>query len=750
MGNPLPVHLPQECAKAAKILNEFVDPVNGLDKIVPLSVLQRAKGFAIFSVFRIGFILSARAGSGVVIVKTEEGRWSAPAAIAIGGLGGGFNAGAEVTDFLVVLNSRAAVKSFMATGSLQLGGNLSVAVGPIGRSAEASGSVNTKGRVAAMFSYSKSKGFYGGISLEGTVLLDREDANFKAYGRYGKNAKQILAGSVDFPQWANGLISTIDRFTLANTPSKDLDGEYFNYDDTSSFDDRGLAGSSGRRASIDSLNGRDYRDVAKHGGRSSTGPGNGSRRASNGKAGYTDTYDSLDDPSTDRLANRFDDFGLDDDKPTKSRSKPVDTWDDDERRRREDTETRNPGPYAFGSPSSSLSNTPARVGSAASQKKRPGIRQRSSSIASNLSFSSLGRKKLDRSGPTPPPDWDDIPGQSKNVNAWGRRETDGLDELDRELQGGGGASSARRSPMQHNKSYSVSNAASASGSYGGYGGSGDGNRARGASLSHSGRGTPAGWSQFSAPAGDDDDDDDIFGGANAHSNGNARGAATSAHDPFADLSAGLEPKWTGTSSNSNSSSRAPANGSTAMKPKWENSGYGGSMMRGTAPPPTKSPSSMFGRNTSYRTPSPGSNAFGRRKTPTVTEDEHDAVASLIDPDNGDDEATYDTLVAADPPRGSNAGFGGVGVGVGTGMGMGIGEDDHSLSNTNANVPIVQRVVALFDFDAQEEGDLGFQKGQVIAVTKKTQSTDDWWQGRVEAGYSASKIGIFPANYTQPV
>ncbi len=391
MGNPIPVHLEQECRKATKILNDFVDPVNGLDKIIPLSVLQRAKGFAIFSVFRIGFLLSARAGSGVVIARTEDGRWSAPAAIGIGGLGGGFNVGAEVTDFLIVLNSRSAVRSFMATGSLQLGGNLSVAIGPLGRSAEASGSVNTKGRVAAMFSYSKSKGFYGGISVEGTVLVDREDANARAYGSYGKNAKQILSGSVEPPRWATGLIQTIDRFTLANTPSKDLDGEYFNYDDTSSFDNRGLGRSGGRRSSFDSVDSRELDATVRT------------------KSPLSKRESGLDD-----LPDRFDGFDLGDRKGNGADAgRSSFEAAERDRRARDEYDAR---PYAFGSPSSSLSNTPARVGSAASQKKRPGIRQRSSSIASNLSFSSLGgKKRLDRSGPTPPPDWNDIPATARTA-----------------------------------------------------------------------------------------------------------------------------------------------------------------------------------------------------------------------------------------------------------------------------------------------------------------------------------------------
>ncbi|SNX83220.1 related to YSC84 - protein involved in the organization of actin cytoskeleton [Melanopsichium pennsylvanicum] len=660
MGNPIPVHLEQECRKATKILNEFVDPVNGLDKIVPLSVLRKARGFAIFSVFRIGFLLSARAGSGVVVARLDDGRWSAPAAIGIGGLGGGFNAGAEVTDFLIVLNSKSAVRSFMATGSLQLGGNLSVAVGPLGRSAEASGSVNTKGRVAAMFSYSKSKGLYGGISVEGTILVNREDANVKAYGHYGKNPKQILSGNIERPQWASGLIQTIDRFTLVNTPSKDLDGEYFNYDDTSSFDQRGLSGSGGRRDSFDSIDSRDLQEFS--GGRKS------SRNAN----------------AADDLPDHFDQFSLSDTDRNRDRDRQRDSFDDwegrDRRRKEDDYDNRNFGSYAFGSPSSSLSNTPARVGSAASQSKRPGIRQRSSSIASNLSFSSFGRKKLDRSGPTPPPDWDDIPGQSKDTSAWGKHNHDGMDGLDRELQSSALPSlSASRKSSGHSKSYSVAGGVSAYNS----GGAPDG-RVRSGSVG--GRGssnTPVGWSQFSA---NDDAQDNLFGDG-----------SVATRDPFDDLDTGVEPGYTGVS-----------NGSY-------HSGYANR----TAPPPSKI-GSRFGK---FRTPSPGSSAFSRKKTPTIAEDDGDQYASLISTD------IHQT----------------------NGNGNGVGRrESFSLSNENASVPVLERVIALYDFEAQEEGDLGFTKGQVIAVTKKTDSRDDWWQGRVEAGMSASKVGIFPCNYTAPL
>ncbi|KAK0551048.1 hypothetical protein OC846_003426 [Tilletia horrida] len=239
MVAPVPVDLPKECQKAAKILNSFVDPVDGLDRLVPISVLAKARGFAIFSVIRVGFILSARAGSGIVIARIDTepdgsgGHWTAPTAIGIAGLGGGFNAGAQIIDCLVVLNSAAAVRSFSTTGSLQLGGSLSVAVGPVGRSAEASGSMNSKGSVAAMFSYSKAKGLYGGVSLEGTVLVERTDANLDAYGR-GATAAAILSGRVDPPDWSRPLIDAIEKLTrtghladrLDRARQEEIDREY--------------------------------------------------------------------------------------------------------------------------------------------------------------------------------------------------------------------------------------------------------------------------------------------------------------------------------------------------------------------------------------------------------------------------------------------------------------------------------------------------------------------------------------------
>ncbi|KAK0506021.1 hypothetical protein EDD18DRAFT_1121704 [Armillaria luteobubalina] len=202
LNSPVPQSLPKECAKAASIFKSFVDSGNdGLDGVIPRRVLENAKGFAIFTIFKAGFLFSARAGSGIVIARLDDGTWSCPSAIGTAGVGFGGQAGAEMTDFLIVLNSRS--KTFMAAGSLTLGGNMSLAVGPLGRNGEAAE------KVAAMYSYSKTRGLFGGLSVEGSIIVERQDANVQAYNNPNVTAKLLLSGAISHPPWIAPLIQTL-------------------------------------------------------------------------------------------------------------------------------------------------------------------------------------------------------------------------------------------------------------------------------------------------------------------------------------------------------------------------------------------------------------------------------------------------------------------------------------------------------------------------------------------------------------
>ncbi|OAD02973.1 hypothetical protein MUCCIDRAFT_141954 [Mucor lusitanicus CBS 277.49] len=217
INSPLPTSLAGECKKATKILNAFVDPGEGLDKIIPTSILEKAQGLAIFTVLKAGFLFSGRAGSGLVVARLPDGSWSAPSAIVTGGMGAGGQIGAELTDFVLVLNTKEAVKTFSHFGNITLGGNVSIAAGPIGRNAEASGSATLK-HISAIYSYSKTRGLFAGVSLEGSVIFTRNDANEKLYGER-VTAKELLNGSVAPPREADSLYRALNAkfHTLGST-----------------------------------------------------------------------------------------------------------------------------------------------------------------------------------------------------------------------------------------------------------------------------------------------------------------------------------------------------------------------------------------------------------------------------------------------------------------------------------------------------------------------------------------------------
>ncbi|XP_029586739.1 SH3 domain-containing YSC84-like protein 1 isoform X3 [Salmo trutta] len=211
MNNPIPSNMKSEAKKAAKILREFTEISNrtGPDKLIPANILARCQGLAIITVIKAGFMITARGGSGIVIARLADGRWSAPSAIGIAGLGGGFEIGVEVSDLVVILMQRRAVDSFSKGGNLTLGGNCTVAVGPMGRNVEADIALRS---TAAVFTYCKSRGLFAGVSLEGSCLIERKDTNRRFYSQ-DIRASAILNGDVEPPPEADDLYCVLESYT---------------------------------------------------------------------------------------------------------------------------------------------------------------------------------------------------------------------------------------------------------------------------------------------------------------------------------------------------------------------------------------------------------------------------------------------------------------------------------------------------------------------------------------------------------
>ncbi len=174
------------------------------EQSIPATVLSEARGLAIIRVLKVGFGVSGKGGQGVVVARTGHG-WSGPSFIGTGGAGFGFQIGAQVTDFVFVLNNSDAVRAFSHEGNVTIGAEASAAAGPVGRDAQAGVTP-----VAAIYTYSRSKGLFAGVSLEGAVIATQKDANRRYYGR-PVSARSILSGRVSPPARASHFLSVLGR-----------------------------------------------------------------------------------------------------------------------------------------------------------------------------------------------------------------------------------------------------------------------------------------------------------------------------------------------------------------------------------------------------------------------------------------------------------------------------------------------------------------------------------------------------------
>src|SRR5438045_5108341 len=160
--------------QSASILRQFRRmPERG----IPRSILRNARGLAILTVVKIGFGLSGKGGQGVVVARTGSG-WSGPSFLGTGGAGWGPQIGAQITEYVLILNTNRAVHAFSRDGNLTLGAYASAAAGPVGR--EPAAAVTP---TAAIYTYSRSKGLFVGASLEGDVIATQKTANDRYYGR---------------------------------------------------------------------------------------------------------------------------------------------------------------------------------------------------------------------------------------------------------------------------------------------------------------------------------------------------------------------------------------------------------------------------------------------------------------------------------------------------------------------------------------------------------------------------------------
>ena len=163
------------------------------EKGVPPVLLKNAHAVAIIpGVIKGAFIVGGRHGTGVVLVRGENGHWSEPIFVSITGGSVGWQVGGSSTDLVLVFKSLRGVQSLLK-GKFTLGADAAVAAGPVGRNAEAGTDVMLKSEI---LSYSRSRGLFAGLSLEGAALLVDDDADAAYYGKKELTPTAILDGRV--------------------------------------------------------------------------------------------------------------------------------------------------------------------------------------------------------------------------------------------------------------------------------------------------------------------------------------------------------------------------------------------------------------------------------------------------------------------------------------------------------------------------------------------------------------------------
>jgi len=179
------------------------------EKGIPQSMLDNAAAIVVIpGLVKAGFIVGGKHGKGVMSVRNDTG-WSHPSFVSLTGGSIGWQAGVKSTDLVLVFMSQKSVTKLL-NGEFTLGADASVAAGPVGREAGAGTNLRVE---AEIYSYSRSRGAFAGVSLDGSKLSIDKDANEKYYGREVKVEDLLFGGHGEVPQGAEDFKATLNRLS---------------------------------------------------------------------------------------------------------------------------------------------------------------------------------------------------------------------------------------------------------------------------------------------------------------------------------------------------------------------------------------------------------------------------------------------------------------------------------------------------------------------------------------------------------
>jgi lipid-binding SYLF domain-containing protein len=177
-----------EAKRVAAATLVFKEIMDAGDSAIPGVILDKAEGIAVFpTTIKAGLVVGGQRGRGVLSVRGESGTWSAPAFLTLTGGSVGLQIGAQATDLVLVIMNRRGLEN-LVRNQFKVGADASVAAGPVGRDAQAATDIQMR---AQILSYSRARGVFAGVTINGSTIRQDRDANQRFYGQpYG--TKQIV------------------------------------------------------------------------------------------------------------------------------------------------------------------------------------------------------------------------------------------------------------------------------------------------------------------------------------------------------------------------------------------------------------------------------------------------------------------------------------------------------------------------------------------------------------------------------
>jgi len=179
------------------------------DQSIPEDLLRKASGVAVFpNTISAGFGIGGKYGQGIIIVRDKNGNWTPPAIFTIAGGSLGWQIGGQATDFVLLIMNRRSIDGLLQS-QFKLGADANVAAGPVGRSAEASTDAQLKGGI---LSYSRSRGLFAGVKLEGAVITQHWDGDEALYGKPVSAESILMKNIVKMPESADSLVKLLNKY----------------------------------------------------------------------------------------------------------------------------------------------------------------------------------------------------------------------------------------------------------------------------------------------------------------------------------------------------------------------------------------------------------------------------------------------------------------------------------------------------------------------------------------------------------